>query len=171
MSSSNFFQQFNENKLKGNRSKYHLLLSSDENIDPNIGTSQIKNSNYEKLFRVNIDSNLSFENHINLLSTKARARFLNKGKRKLLMKPFFKYQFSYCSLSWLFLSFTLNNKINRLHDRCLRRIYNGNTSSFSEILEIHNSFSIHHRNIQVLATELYKVGNVYLRSWSVIILN
>ena len=109
MSSSNFFQQFNENKLKGNRSKYHLLLSSDENIDPNIGTSQIKNSNYEKLFRVNIDSNLSFENHINLLSTKARARFLNKGKRKLLMKPFFKYQFSYCSLSWLFLSFTLNN--------------------------------------------------------------
>ena len=109
MSSSNFFQQFNENKLKGNTSKYHLLLSSDENIDPNIGTSQIKNSNYEKLFRVNIDSNLSFENHINLLSTKARARFLNKGKRKLLMKPFFKYQFSYCSLSWLFLSFTLNN--------------------------------------------------------------
>ena len=38
-------------------------------------------------------------------------------------------------------------------------IYNDNTSSFTDLLEIDNSVSVHHRNIQVLATELYKFVN------------
>ena len=75
------------------------------------------------------------------------------------MNAFFKSQFSYCPLSWMFHSRTLNNKINRLHERCLRIIYNDNTSSFTDLLEIDNSVSVHHRNIQVLATELYKFVN------------
>ena len=33
------------------------------------------------------------------------------------------------------------------------------TISFTEFLEIDNSVSVHHRNIQVLATELYKFVN------------
>ena len=33
-------------------------------------------------------------------------------------------------------------------------IYNDNTSSFIDLLEKDNSVSVHHRNIQVLATEL-----------------
>ena len=59
----------------------------------------------------------------------------------------------------MFHSRTLNNKINRLHERCLCIIYNDNTSYFTELLESDNSVSVHHRNIQVLATELYKVVN------------
>ena len=59
----------------------------------------------------------------------------------------------------MFHSRTLNNKINRLHERCLRIIYNDKTSSFTDLLEIDNSVSVHHRNIQVLATELYKFVN------------
>ena len=70
------------------------------------------------------------------------------------MNAFFKSQFSYCPLSWMFHSRTLNNKINRLHKECLRMICNDNTSSFTDLLEIDNSVSVHHRNIQVLATEL-----------------
>ena len=53
----------------------------------------------------------------------------------------------------------LNNKINKLHERCLRIVYSDNTSSFEELLETDNSVSVHHRNIQVLATELYKIVN------------
>ena len=53
----------------------------------------------------------------------------------------------------------LNNKINRLHERCLRLIYNDKTSTFKELLEKHNSVSMHHRNIQALAIEMYKVAN------------
>ena len=75
------------------------------------------------------------------------------------MNTFFKSQFSYFPLSWMFHNRKLNNKINRLHERCLRVIYNDSTSSFTELLEIDNSISVHHRNIQVFATELYKFVN------------
>ena len=72
------------------------------------------------------------------------------------MNAFFKSQFVYCSLSWTFHSRTLNNMINRLHERCLRLIYSDNASSFTALLEINTSVSVHHRDIQVLVTELYK---------------
>ena len=37
-------------------------------------------------------------------------------------------------------------------------IYNDKTSTFSELLEKDNSVSIHYRNIQRLALEMYKVA-------------
>ena len=59
----------------------------------------------------------------------------------------------------MFHSRTLSNKINRLQERCLHIIYKDNASSFTDLLEIDNSVSVHHRNIQVLATELNKFVN------------
>ena len=46
-----------------------------------------------------------------------------------------------------------------MHEHCLRIVYNNNISSFKELLQIDNSVSMYHCNIQVLATELYKVVN------------
>ena len=46
-----------------------------------------------------------------------------------------------------------------MHEKCLRIVYNDNTSSYEELLEIYNSVSVHHRNIQILATELYLIVN------------
>ena len=51
---------------------------------------------------------------------------------------------------------TLNNKINHLHERAQRIVYSGYKSSFSTLLENDGSVSIHHRNIQSLAIEIYK---------------
>ena len=53
----------------------------------------------------------------------------------------------------------LNNKINQLHERCLRVTCNDGLSSFEELYERDNSVSVHNRNIQCLAFELYKVFN------------
>ena len=52
-----------------------------------------------------------------------------------------------------------NRKINRLHGRCLRIIYNDKQSSFKMLLEKDSSVSIRDRNIQCLATKIYKVSN------------
>ena len=51
----------------------------------------------------------------------------------------------------------MNNEINRLHERCMRQIYEDKTSSFEELLEQNKSVSIHTRNLQMLAIEMFKV--------------
>ena len=76
------------------------------------------------------------------------------------MNVFFNSQFTYCPLIWMFHSRLINNKINRLHERCLRIEYSDNQSTFEELLEKDNTVSVHQRNLQFLATELYKVLNV-----------
>ena len=75
------------------------------------------------------------------------APFMNIKKKKVLMKAFFMAQFSYCGLILMFHSRKLNNKINKLHERCLRIVYNDNTLSFQELLETDNFVLVHHRNI------------------------
>ena len=54
---------------------------------------------------------------------------------------------------------TLNNYINGLHKRALSLVYNKFSSSFSEPLEKHKAVTIHHRNQQTLAHEIFKVKN------------
>ena len=60
---------------------------------------------------------------------------------------------------WMFHSRKLNNRINRIHDRALRLIYQDNSLSFAELLEKDISVTIHQRNLQVLATEIFKLKN------------
>ena len=59
----------------------------------------------------------------------------------------------------MFHSRGLNNKINFLHERALRMTYGDRSSSFEDLLKKDNSVSIHHRNIQALVTEMFKVKN------------
>ena len=52
-----------------------------------------------------------------------------------------------------------NSKINRLQALCLRIIYSDKQSSFETLLKNNGSVSIHNRNLQILATERYKIKN------------
>ena len=51
----------------------------------------------------------------------------------------------------------MNRKINNIHERALRLVYEDYTSSFDELLNKDKSISIHHRNIHCVAIEMYKV--------------
>ena len=77
----------------------------------------------------------------------------------MLMNSFYKLQFSYCPLVWMCHSCTINSKINHLRERCLRVICSDKISSFKELLERDGSIPIHNRNLQILATEMFKVYN------------
>ncbi len=77
-------------------------------------------------------------------------------KRRILFKSFIESQFAYCPLVWMFHNRDLENKINKLHERALRIVYNNDKFSFDELLALDNSFTIHHQNIQKLAIEVYK---------------
>ena len=73
------------------------------------------------------------------------------------MKGFVNLQFGYCPLIWMFHNRTLNNRINRIHEQALRIVYRDKTSNFTELLQKDNVVTVHQRNLQVLATEVYKV--------------
>ena len=77
-------------------------------------------------------------------------------KRSMLLNAFFLSQFSYCPLVWMFHSRGKNNKINRLHERCLRIIYSDKKSTFIELLEKDNFVPIHKLNLRFLAIEMLK---------------
>ena len=151
-SSRVIFKWLSDNQFQANASKCHVLLSIDEHVQVKIGTAQIEKSPSKKLLGVTIDAKLSFVKHIEQIYAKARAMLkalariaplMNIKKKKVFMKAFFMAQFSYCPLTWMFHSRKLNNKINKLHERCLRIVYSDNTSSFDELLETDHSVSVH----------------------------
>ena len=58
----------------------------------------------------------------------------------------------------MFHSRALNNRINRIHERSLRTVYQDYKSLFEELLEKDESFTVHERNVQTLCIELYIVA-------------
>ena len=80
-------------------------------------------------------------------------------KRCILFKAFIESQFKYCPLVWLFHGRQINDKINKLHERALRIVYNDTITSFEELLVKDKTFTMHHQNIQSLAIEMDKAVN------------
>ena len=167
-SSSILFKWLRRNYMKANTDKSHILLSGKIKQAANIDGHQILSENEQTLLGVTIDSNLTFENHINNLCKKASAKlnalariagYMDITKRRIIMKSFITSQFGYCPLIWMFHSRRLNNKINLIHERALRITYGDRISTFQELLSKDNSVSIHHRNLQVLATEIFRIRN------------
>ena len=85
------------------------------------------------------------------------AHYMQPINRRLIMKAFINSPFGYCPLVWMFHSRKLNSRINRIHERTQRIVFNGNISTCGELLSKDKSVSIHVRNIQALAIELFKV--------------
>ena len=67
------------------------------------------------------------------------------------MNSFITSQFGYCPLVWMFHSRELNNRINRIHERSLRIVYNDKQSTFHELLMRDNSVTIHQNNIRKIS--------------------
>ena len=53
----------------------------------------------------------------------------------------------------------INNRVNSLHERALRVVYRDYNATFPELLSIDKSVTIHQRNLQLLATEIFKTKN------------
>ena len=157
------FEWLNNNYMKVNTGKTHLLLSGNSRARTTIDNNYTESEDEKVLLGITIDANLTFENHINSVCKKASQKL--NALARTIMKPFVTSQFGYCLLIWMLLSRCLNNKLNSIHERALRITYQDNTSTFHELLNKDNSVSIHHRNFQVLATEMFKFIEVYLQKF------
>ena len=152
--------------MKVNADKCHLLVTTIEERNISVEGEKIQNSKSEKLLRVTIDNKLSFTEHVHKICDKASQKrnaltrlssFMSLEKRRIIMKAFVHSQFGYCPLIWMFHNRTLNNKINRIHERALRIVYRDKTSNFTELLQKDNAVTVHQKHLQALATEIYKV--------------
>ena len=158
-----------QNDLKANPDKFHLLLS-DSNPEYLVKAEgfDILNSTNKKILGITLDNKFSFDEHVGLLCKKASQKlhalsrithYMDVKQRQPIMKSFINSQFGYCLLVGMFHSRKMNKRINKIHERSLRIVFNGNISSFRELLDKDNSVTIHERNIQNLAIELYKTLN------------
>ena len=71
------------------------------------------------------------------------SHFMSTKQRQIIMKTLIQSQFGYWPLVWMFHSRKLNSRINRIHERSLRLVYADNKSSYQQLLEKDNSFTIH----------------------------
>ena len=97
---------------------------------------------------------LEFDEHVSSLCKRANQKlhalarmsnYIPSARLKTLMKSFVISQFSYCPLIWIF------------HSK-KKLAYNDYTSTFESLLERDNPQTIHERNLQLLATEMHKLG-------------
>ena len=159
---------FRINEMIANDDKCHLLVANQENVSVTLGNEIIEATDSVELLGVTIDKNLDLNEHVSNLCKKGNQKlhalarisnYLSKDKLKIIMKTFIQSQFNYCPLTWMFHNRTLNNKINKLHERALRIVYKNDSLTFQELLDKDDSITIHQRNLQRLATEMYKVKN------------
>ena len=157
---------FEINYMKLNVDKCHLLVggSKNENVTAKISGFEITESKKEKLLGIEIDNELTLNEHVLKLCKKAGkklnalsrlCKILSFKKRRSLVMAFFESQFKYCPLVWMSCSRKLNNKINALHYRSLKIAYKNYELSFEDLLKLDKSYTIHDRNIQTLAKEMY----------------
>ena len=100
-------QWFSDNQMKANISKCHLLVNKKNEVTIRIGDTEIKNSEYEKLLGIKVDSKLNFNEHLNNIITKASGRvnalsrvmpYMSLSKKKKLVSSFVNSQFNYLPL-------------------------------------------------------------------------
>ena len=125
----------------------------------NIDNEIIKNSNIKKLLGINLNNRLGFDTHVtnicnrvseNLHALPRISQFMNIHKRRMTMKAFVAFVFGYCTLVWMFHSGKSISRVNKLHEKVLRIVYQDYPSSFTELCERDNSTNIDNRNIQLL---------------------
>jgi len=150
-------------KLNSDKCKLIICGKKDHSIVVKVGDSEIKEEQCVKLLGINIDNKLNFDQHISKIVKKANSkiavikrsfRFLSQFKKKLLLNSFVQSQFSFAPLVWMLHSKRATVKINSVHFRMLKILYNDTESLFEQLLAIDNTFTVHETNIQKLMIEI-----------------
>ena len=160
---------FRMNEMKPNDDKCHLIVCNQDKFSVTFGNEKIDTTKSVELLGITIDNNLTFTENVTILCKKGNqklhalariAKYLNENKLKIIMKTFIQCQINYFPLVWMFHNRTINYKINKLHERALRIVYKEENTTFQELLNEDNSVTTHDRNLQRLATEMYKIKKI-----------
>ena len=127
-------------------------------------TFTIDESDEVELLGLTIDKELNFSKHIDKLCCNAQykrhalrriRKYLSLEKVKILGNAFIDSQFNYAALIWMFCRKGLYLKMQKVHHKTLKVIYQSN-KTYEELLELSETVSIHQRHLRFLVTEVYK---------------
>ena len=146
--------------------KSNLIVSTKKNLESQVSSCYVRNEDSVKLLGIHLNNDLNFDYHVNQLCKKANrklhalariATYMDINKRRMLMKEFVSFQFSHCSQIWMFHSREMEHRINSIHKRALKLVYQDSPDlTFQELLAKDKSVSVHQKNLQLLATEIFK---------------
>ena len=113
---------------------------------------------------ITIDKKLTFKQHIGNLCRKAQyklhalrriRKFLTIEKAKTLGNAFIDSQSNHAPLLWMFCRKTLYSKIEKIHHKTLKVIYES-SDTYDNLFLQSNTVSVHQRHLRYLVTEIYK---------------
>ena len=160
---------YKENCLQGNFTKYgSMLISKQKDANINIDIDGNKVSHYQniKLLGVNIDSQLTFNDHISEICKKVSQRVGVMTRLRNLIPTTAKLQLykaavlpylTYCSIAWHFCSGSDARKVERVQERGLRAVFCDWNANYKQLLELANLPTLMNHRLHDIAIIMYKV--------------
>ena len=158
---------FGTNPLKANARKFQFMILNQKHHRRwrmVINSITVKERNEVISLGITIDNKLVFKKHIESLCRTAQYKlhaltrireYLTLDKAILLGNMVINSQFNYAPLIWMFCRKTLYHKIEKIHHRTLKVIYQPEESYVNLLLKS-SSVSEHQRHLRFLITEIYK---------------
>ena len=129
---------FKINSMKANPEKFQFMILSKKSYQPqklSVNTFTIDESDEVELLGLTIDKELNFSKHIDKLCRNAQyklhalrriRKYLSLEKAKMLGNAFIDSQFNYAPLIWMFCRKGLYLKMQKIHHKTLKVIYQSN---------------------------------------------
>jgi ribonuclease P/MRP protein subunit RPP40 len=164
---------FQKNSLVPNPDKFQLMILGTKKRIPlclEINGQRTLSTFEMVLLGVTIDWKLNFNIHAHLIcdnvSRKVNALMrlrttLSVDQKLVLLNSYVMSQFNYCSNVWMFHGKVVNDRINRIHKRALRAVYNDFSSNYQQLLLKGDHVTIHQKNLKTLATKTFKSVHGY----------
>ena len=159
---------FQNNSMGANPKKFQLMFLGTKNIVKkclNINGFKCVSKTSILLLGINIDWKLNFNNHVNIMCSKATSKLkalfrlrckLTFIQKMTLYNSFIMSAFNYCPVVWMFCGKTANAKIDNIQRKALQSLYNDFDSSYDVLLRRGNHLTIHELNKRHILEEVYK---------------
>ena len=164
---------FRVNSLVPNPDKFQLMILGTRKRLPlclEINGQRTISTFEMVLLGITIDWKLNFNIHAKLVcdnvskkvSALVRLRTtLSMDQKLILLDSYVMSQFNYCSNVWMFYGKVVSERIDRIHERALRAVYNDFSSSFSQLLSKGDHVTVHQKNLKTLCLKVFKAINGY----------
>ena len=159
-----------KNKMIPNPDKFKAIIlkkdrSDTSNMNLKIDNQEIKTASSVELIGIKLDNKLSFKEHISDLCKAAGAKLnaikrlgnkLDQKERKLLIDAHVISYFNCCSTVWHFCGKVEIHKMEKLHERSIRFIYNEYNMEYFQLLKNQNLKTLYNQRVNTMCCEIYK---------------